>query len=410
MGQARGWSLLALVAAAAVPAGVLRLLLEVFDLHLVGPGPGALVFGASIVAAAFLLSWASEVAQLDISQALALAFLALVAVLPEYAVDLYFAWQAGAHPEGPYASYAAANMTGANRLLVGLGWPLVVLLFWVRRRQSAPLGRGLALELVFMGLASLYAFTIPLKGSIALWDSVVLFGIFALYIFLSARTEHVEPELMGPPRAIAGLRPGRRRLTVVLLFLFSALTIFASAEPFAESLLETGETFGIDKFILVQWVAPLASESPEILVASIFSLRGQPQAALTAVISSMVNQWTLLVGSIPIAYTVSLGQFAPSGLPLDARQVEEIWLTAGQSLFAVLLLAPLRFTFPGALALLLLWGTQLGFTSTSARFIYLFIYLGGALGLVALLPGQARAAVRLWPTMRDSLHRPNHGP
>ena len=47
----------------------------------------ALASGAGIFGAAFLLSWTSEVAQLDIPQALALAFLALVAVLPEYAVD-----------------------------------------------------------------------------------------------------------------------------------------------------------------------------------------------------------------------------------------------------------------------------------------------------------------------------------
>ena len=55
----------------------------------------AVLFGLAIVGAAFLLSWAAEVAQLDISAGLAIALLALIAVLPEYAVDLVFAKEGG---------------------------------------------------------------------------------------------------------------------------------------------------------------------------------------------------------------------------------------------------------------------------------------------------------------------------
>ena len=84
------------------------------------PVLGALIFGISIFAAATILAWAAEVAQMDISQALAVTILALVAVLPEYAVDIVFTWKAGLG-DGPSHHYAIANMTGANRLLVGLG-------------------------------------------------------------------------------------------------------------------------------------------------------------------------------------------------------------------------------------------------------------------------------------------------
>ena len=78
------------------------------------------IYGIAVVGAAVLLAWAAETAQLDISGSLAIALLALIAVLPEYAADLYFAYTAGHEPE--YAQYAAANMTGSNRLLLGLGW------------------------------------------------------------------------------------------------------------------------------------------------------------------------------------------------------------------------------------------------------------------------------------------------
>ncbi|MCA9626721.1 MAG: hypothetical protein KC766_03610, partial [Myxococcales bacterium] len=87
------------------------------------------------MSASFLLAWAAEVAQVDVSASLATAVLALIAVLPEYAVDLYFAFTAGERPA--YTAYAAANMTGSNRLLIGVGWPLVALLFAIglRRRK-----------------------------------------------------------------------------------------------------------------------------------------------------------------------------------------------------------------------------------------------------------------------------------
>ena len=109
----------------------------------------ALLFGLAIVGAAFLLSWAAEVAQLDISAGLAIAVLALIAVLPEYAVDFVFAWQGGASVQqygaacpsaDPGAaspcSLALANMTGANRLLIGLGWTSVVFIAWYRTRLA----------------------------------------------------------------------------------------------------------------------------------------------------------------------------------------------------------------------------------------------------------------------------------
>ena len=82
-----------------------------------------------------MLSWAAELAQKDIPQALAIALLALIAVLPEYAVDMYFAWQAGKDPK--YTAFAMANMTGANRLLIGVGWAAVVMTFWLKTGKKA---------------------------------------------------------------------------------------------------------------------------------------------------------------------------------------------------------------------------------------------------------------------------------
>jgi hypothetical protein len=83
-------------------------ILHLFDIS-ISPWWAALSSGLGIFDAAFLLSWASELAQLDIPQALALAFLALVAVLHEYAVDMYFAWMAGKNSQFSGCSFPASN-------------------------------------------------------------------------------------------------------------------------------------------------------------------------------------------------------------------------------------------------------------------------------------------------------------
>src|SRR5438105_13784821 len=130
---------IAVALAVALPALVLRLA----GVHL-SPPAAIPVFGSAVVASAFLLVWAAEAAQRDISGSLATAILAVIAVLPEYAVDLFFAWGAGPLPQN--AHYAAANMTGSNRLLLGLGWPFVVLLFVLGGRQRGQRATGIVLR------------------------------------------------------------------------------------------------------------------------------------------------------------------------------------------------------------------------------------------------------------------------
>ena len=381
------------VAGALIVAGqwmVLRATGAHFDPHWT-----ALLAGAGIFGAAFLLSWGAEVAQLDIPQALALAFLALVAVLPEYTVDIYFAWEAGKDPT--YTAYATANMTGANRLLIGVGWASVIFAVWLKTRQRhIQIQRDHGVELFYLLLATGYSFVLPWKATISIIDAIVLLTIFVFYAVSAARAHVVEPELEGPSELIATLSPGLRRLATLVLFAIAGTTIMMAAEPFAEGLLESGRRFGIEEFVLVQWLAPLASEAPEFIVAILFSLRGNAGAAMGTLISSKVNQWTLLIGMLPIAYGTSAGQFS-TPMHLDSRQVEEILLTAAQSLFAVIILADFRFSVIDGLVLFVLFSTQLLSTDPVFRYWYSFLYLLLSVGLVVF-----RSDVRdsLWTLLR----------
>ena len=378
----RTWTFAAVAALATVPGLVARLA----GLELPEPVL-ALLYGTAIVGAAFLLSWAAEAAQVDLSAGLAIAILAFIAVLPEYAVDLVFAIQGGeayaqhgeacappgAEGETPCA-LALANMTGANRILIGIGWSLIVLLAAYRIRRGATVGevgsgsgdgekvsgvdlpRAEAVPVAFLLLASLYALHLPLKDSITLVDFAVLVAIFVAYTVRVAKAPAEEPHLVGPAAWIGHQGKRGRRTWVAVFFVVAGLVILAVAEPFAEALVASGEALGVDEFFLVQWVAPLASEAPELLIAALFAWRLLTSEALATLISSKVNQWTLLVGTLPLVFSFAAGSAV--GLPVDELQRDELLITAAQSLFAVSLLVQLRLSVRGALALLGLFLAQ----------------------------------------------------
>jgi len=252
---------------------------------------------------------------------------------------------------------------------------------YAQRRRGGE-GARQRLELRYLIWATLYSFLIPLSGTISLLDGAVLLLLFVLYVRSAMRSEtHGDEALMGPASLIDNEFSDRgRRLWALVLFGFAGFSIWVSAEHFAESLVHVGRNYDIDEFLLVQWLAPLASESPEFVVAVLFAIKLRGSVGLGALVSSKVNQWTLLVGAIPIAYALSLG--AARGLPLDERQTEELLLTSAQSLFAAILLADLRFRRVEAIAIAVLFGAQLFFPSTTVRYWFIGLYL--LLSLIAL--------------------------
>ncbi|MGB9623356.1 MAG: sodium:calcium antiporter [Phycisphaerae bacterium] len=354
--------LFAIASAAAAPGIAVRLL----GVHL-NPPAMALVSGTAILGASFLLLWACDAAQADISQTLALAVVALIAVLPEYAVDMYFTWEAGRHPASDYAHYAVANMTGANRLLIGVAWGLIAAIYWIRRRRAVRLEPDRRTELLFLGLATVYAFIIPIKGTLAWYDGCVFLGIYVWYIILAGRRPCVESEAEGPAELLIRLPRAGRRIATALLFLFAAGAILANAEPFCEGLVGTGKVLRINEFVLVQWLAPIASEAPEFIVALVFAWRGQAGMALGSLLSAKLNQWTLLVGMIPGVFAVSHWSLEHP-IPMGGFQMHEILLTAAQSLLAVVMLSSLELSLSGAFLLFILFAGQLVAPSLMAAF------------------------------------------
>lgn len=351
-----------------------------------------------MLASAFLVAWAAEAAQFIVSQGLALAILAWVQTLPEFAVEAVIAWEAGGDaphcfvsnpPVGCHSHLAIANFTGAIRLLVGLAWPMIFFVAAFFGRKSRPflapiqLENEHAVEVLTTIPPLAYFVWIWHKGSIGIIDAVVLIAMYGAYLAILWRMPpREEEEIAEAPRIArwAATRPGKMRvLAVGGLFAVGAALIYFTAHPFLESMLAIAGTLGVSQFVLVQWVAPFLSEFPEKVSAFQWASRVRTAPmALVNMVSSNINQWTVLAAMIPIVFSLSRGSATP--LPFDGAQREEILLTIAQSIVAVLVLLDMRFHWWDAAILFVLWLAQ--FLRAGWRDEITYLYLGWAVLLV----------------------------
>jgi cation:H+ antiporter len=185
----------------------------------------------------------------------------------------------------------------------------------------------------------LYIGYIAFKNSLTIFDAIPLVGIYAAYLLLLSKLPAEDPEtiddLEAIPRKIV-LSP-RARIRIAALFAAGGVLIYVAAEPFAASLLALATMVGIPTFVFVQWVAPLVSEFPE-MASTFYWARTVHRApmALMNMVSSNINQWTLLAAMLPIVLSISAG--APTPIEFDAQQRLEVLMTLGQALVGMMFL------------------------------------------------------------------------
>ena len=345
----------------------------------------ALFTFASVVAAAMMIAWAAEASQYSISQGLALAIVAIVQTLPEFFVEGAIAWNAGKDPVG-WLPNVTANFTGANRLLTGLGWPLILFTAMLSKSGSKRSGihvialrREQSIEVVFMLGATLYYVLIWLRGSLEIVDTVVLLATFLGYLWMLSRlpSEREDPQavLDASPRAIVDLRTRKHRIVAILgLFSFSGLVFVFISTPFVDSINTIAVAlFGAGAgFFFIQWIAPFLSEFPEKVTAFHWARKVKlaPMALLNFV-SSAVNELTALVAIIPIVFALSVGAIGP--VSLTAHR-DEVLLTMAQSLYACVCLMDLKYDVRNALLLLGLWLVSTAFIETRFAISIIFLF------------------------------------
>ncbi len=341
-------------------AAGIALLLIAAPLHNASPWT-ALWTTPCILMASVLIAWGAESAQFFVAQGFALAILAWMQTLPEFAVEAVLAW----HRE---IGLLLANLTGALRLLTGLAWPMIYCTAAVvhRKRTRQPL-RAIELrahhsvEVVALVFPLLYALFIWWKKTLDVYDAAVLIGFYIGYLVLLTKlppeTQERVGDLPGVPRRIVLSPPGRRTFLIFTFFAAGGLLIYFTAAPFLAGILALATVLGVPSFILIQWFAPVISEFPEL--ASTFYFARQRENAALAIVniaSSNINQWTLLMAMLPIVLSLSHG--AISFIPLDPEQQSELLLTAGQSLVGLVFLINMEFAWWEALLMFVLFASQ----------------------------------------------------
>ena len=361
----------------------------------------------AIILAALLIAWGAECGQFYISQGLALAVLAWVQTLPEFAVEAAIALEAAKNPAQMHL--ITANFTGSLRLFVGFGWPMVyfvALFFSGEPLYSRKNGfRRIVMEdenaVTVMTLlpALAYFFVIYLKGTLTLADGVILALIYGAYLFLLSKlppqdAEQIE-DLGRIPRTLMRLPRTQSMIGISILFIAGSVILYFVAHPFLESLLALAASLGVSQFVFVQWVAPFLSEFPEKISAFHWARKvSKAPMALTNFVSSSVNQWTILVATVPFIYSFGVGH--PAAIVFDERQKVEILLTLMQSYLGFLFLVSMDFTFLEALCLFALWLYQFLVPDVRATFIWVYGAWAAFETVRLLLCFRERNAVRVF--------------
>jgi cation:H+ antiporter len=366
------------------------------------PAPLQLVaYGAAVVAAAFMLAWACEAAQTDVKQGLVVAGVAFVAILPEYVVEVHFAFKGR-------ADYTTANLTGASRLLLGfcIAMPAAVALLpdrWrprsIGRLELAPSHR---IELAILALAALWTLRVTVRGMLSALDAVVLISLYALYLRrVSTSSDTESAELVGVSAALAALPTSSRRRWARGLMLYAAAVILLTAVPFGQAVLASGALVGISPYLLLQWIVPVATETPELVVAFVLLTHGRAGQSIALLLSSAVSQYTLALGTLPLAYLAGRGT---GPLPLASREQIEVFLTVAVALYAVAALVSLRVSRADASIMLVLFSLQLLIPSLFTRLALAAVFAVLAVDLLvserrqlpalvtALFPGAGRTS------------------
>ena len=346
--------------------------------------------GVGLIGAAFMLAWAADAGETVFSGGLVLAVVALVTVLPEFVIEIRFAFIQA-------AELVTANLTGATRLLLtgAATLPLIVVLLASRRGQTAAtplrLSTNRRLELGILLITSIFAVQIAIRGNLSVVDGILLLALYVLYARRVQGTPDEEPAVVGVAAGLLSLAPRYRRPAITALIVVAGTVVILIANPFADALLHTGASLGIDPYLLIQTVVPAATEAPEFVVVAVLVVNHRPAQGLALFLASSVSQWTLGLGALPLAYMAGGGGLV---MPLAPREQLELGFTIAVTLFVVAALATLRPERADALLMGVVFLAQLLYPATLVRIAAGFVLLVFAVDLLCARRRAVRPLLR----------------
>ena len=308
----------------------------------------------AVASAAYLLWGASGPLMSRASRPAVLVVLTLAAVLPEYIVDIHFAWSGAGSTETEGAPYALSGATGANSILIGLAWPLLAIMSLRVGGKGVVLEPGRRISLWILLLASLYGFTIFLKGFLSIFDTAFLALLFGAYLWMAAKRSE-------PPAGIESATSEGVRGSAAAVVWFAAVAgvTVVLASYFAVSLTESLQPYRQDRFEEAQWIVSLATKGPLIVVIAAAGWRNTAGPVISVLLTAQIAHLTVVPGSVAVAFFVRGAIDGAAGsLPLEGVQGSELLITAAQTLFLVIMAARMSVSIRGAALLLGMFALQ----------------------------------------------------
>jgi cation:H+ antiporter len=228
----------------------------------------------------------------------------------------------------------------------------------------------------------------------------LLIGLYALYLIRVARAGGESPEALGLAAELAALPKRLRRRWTAGLMAYSASVVLITAVPFGDAVLASGSLVGVSPYILLQWLVPLATEVPELVVAFVLLTHGRGGQSVAVLLAGAVSQYTLALGTLPLAFALGAGT---GPLPLAGREQVEMLLSAGVALYAIAALVSLRLSRGDAAIMLLLSVLQLLLPFPFTRLALALAFL--AIGL-DVLSSERRQLRPLLDTLLGRRYRP----
>jgi cation:H+ antiporter len=344
------------------------------------------LYSVLIVFGALLIAWGAESSEIIISEGLALALVALLQVFPEFMIEATISWAQD-------IPNMLSNFTGANRILTGVGWPLVFFtasMFYKKKHgkflKQITLKNEHSAEIIFFLIATIYSIIIFIRGYLSIIDSVVMICLYISYLFFVSKLPHLSRKktrklLMGIPKKITSLKKPYIKPAILLMFLSGGLLVYFATEPFYNNAMLLAATLGFSQFLFIQWIAPFLTEFPEKTSAFYWASKvKQAPMALMNLISSKLTQWTLLLAMIPLIFSLSVGSISliPLSSSLQGTSFTvstEFLLTIATSLYASIILLKLRFTWFEAASLFVLWVAQFIIVEIRPFIIWVYVFL-----------------------------------
>ena len=366
---------------------------------------GVTVFGAGLL---LLRVWAFPGA--NVSKPVVLTLITLAAVLPELTIGVDSSWGGSGGSAAESGSLALAGITGASRLLIGLAWPLVILLRWARGGGSVlRLDRRDGVALWLLLLASLYSLTVYLRGTLSVLDSLCLLLLFGVYLWVVSRSRERATEQAGPPGGVVAPLSRMSRPFVVAALACAVAATAVGTLTFADAVVAVAEPMGADRFTSVQWLLPMVSKLPLLAIVAVLVWDLRTGRATAALLLCQTGYLTVVLGSLPLVSLVQ-GVVASdiTSLALDERERSELLLMCAQTVFLVVAMARMTVSVKAAVSFLALFFAQavlsllqLDGQSTLAQTVPASVYVAASVGLIAHDRGRLQALVALAP-VRDS--------